>query len=153
MDLVKFIDGFSALIIFRILISTQVHNFPPLYISSSVCIILATLSLNCSGSSITTGSPQCTRGDLMALLRYKAGIMDATLGRLKSWNGTNYSHWQAVSCNNETAQVVGVFGTVNNAENHKHKKKKIKTCERHNRNTYFKFSQFYMLLEFLYCER
>jgi hypothetical protein len=79
------------------------ETIPPI---ATIAITLASLTLNCSGSSGNAGPSQCRRGDLRALLRFKAGIIFDNSGRLRSWNGFNCCQWQEVSCNNQTGRVV-----------------------------------------------
>jgi hypothetical protein len=79
------------------------ETIPPI---ATIAITLASLTLNCSGSSGNAGPSQCRRGDLRALLRFKAGIIFDNSGHLRSWNGFNCCQWQEVSCNNQTGRVV-----------------------------------------------
>lgn len=64
------------------------------------------MSLNsCHGQKIA----QCVEQDRVALLAFKAGIVEDPSGALKSWTGNDCCKWKGVSCDNNGGRVVSLI--------------------------------------------
>lgn len=67
-------------------------------------LYLLTIELACNGDIYFDNSLQSIRE---ALIDFKTGLEDPN-NRLSSWKGSNYCHWQGITCENGTKAVISI---------------------------------------------
>ena len=66
-------------------------------------LYLMTIQLACNGDTHFDS----LQSDREALIDFKQGLEDPN-NRLSSWNGSNYCHWEGITCENDTGVVISI---------------------------------------------